>query len=133
MSLAVLSGPDLEEAKAQIRKADAAVKADRCPYRPTEFNIVVELDPEETVTKGGIILPGEKVERDKLAAEEGTLVAVSPLAFSYATEAEWDGGKPQVGQRVMVKRYDGVLREKDGRNYRIVPDKSLVAVIEEDA
>jgi hypothetical protein len=30
----------------------------------------------------------------------------------------------------MVKRYDGVLREKDGKSYRIVPDKSLVAVIE---
>jgi co-chaperonin GroES (HSP10) len=102
-----------------------------CPYQPVEFNVVVELDPVEEKTKGGIILPGEKVERDKLGAEEGTLVATSPLAFTYASPAEWgDTPKPQVGQRVMLKRYDGVLREKDGRSYRIVPDKSIVAVIE---
>jgi co-chaperonin GroES (HSP10) len=104
-----------------------------CPYRPCEFNIVVELDPTEEVTKGGIILPNDKVERDKLGAEEGTLIAVSPLAFSYASPSEWgDHEKPRIGDRVMVKRYDGVLREKDGKSYRIVPDKSLVAVIEGD-
>ena len=54
----------------------------KCPYRPMEFNVVVELDPVEEKTKGGIILPTEKVERDKLAFEEGTLVAASPFAFS---------------------------------------------------
>jgi co-chaperonin GroES (HSP10) len=98
-----------------------------------EFNIVVELDPTEEKTAGGIILPIEKVERDKLGAEEGTLIAVSPLAFSYASPSEWgDHEKPRIGDRVMVKRYDGVLREKDGKSYRIVPDKSLVAVIEGD-
>lgn len=100
-----------------------------CPYKPMEFNIVVELDPVEEVTKGGIILPGDKVERDKLAFEEGRLVAVSPFAFSYA---EWPEGtdKPQLGQRVLIERYAGLLREKDGKNYRIVKDKNLVAVIE---
>jgi co-chaperonin GroES (HSP10) len=92
-----------------------------CPFRPMEFNIVVELDPTEEVTKGGIILPNAQVERDKLGAEEGTLIAVSPLAFSYANPSEWgDHEKPKIGDRVMVK------------SYRIVPDKSLVAVIEGD-
>jgi co-chaperonin GroES (HSP10) len=101
-----------------------------CPYRPMEFKIVVELDPIEEVTKGGIILPGEKVERDKLAYEEGTLVAVSPFAFTYA---EWPEGveKPQIGQRVMIERYAGLLREREGKSYRIINDKSLVAVIED--
>lgn len=100
-----------------------------CPYKPVEFNIVVELDPVEEVTKGGIILPGDKVERDKLAYEEGTLVAVSPFAFSYA---DWpdDADKPQLGNRVLIERYAGLLREKDGKSFRIVKDKSLVAVIE---
>jgi hypothetical protein len=30
-------------------------------FRPMEFNIVVELDPTEEVTKGGIILPNAQV------------------------------------------------------------------------
>lgn len=104
-----------------------------CPYSPMEFNVVVELDPPEKVTAGGIILPEAKTERDMLACEEGTLVAISPFAFSYAKPEDWgDTPKPQVGQRVMIKRFDGLLREKDGKNYRIVQDKSVVALIEGD-
>lgn len=109
-----------------------------CPYRPMEFNVVVELDPVEEKTAGGIILVRDHVEREKLGAEEGTLVAVSPLAFGYVKPEEWaEASPPRIGQRVMIKRYDGILRdhEVDGvkRSYRIVPDKSIVAVIEEDA
>jgi co-chaperonin GroES (HSP10) len=118
---------------AEVLVRDGGGGPAKCPFRPMEFNIVVELDPTEEVTKGGIILPNAQVERDKLGAEEGTLIAVSPLAFSYANPSEWgDHEKPKIGDRVMVKRYDGVLREKDGKSYRIVPDKSLVAVIEGD-
>lgn len=95
------------------------------------FNVVVEIDPVEEVTKGGIILVKEKVERERLACEEGTLVAISPLAFTYA---EWPEGahKPEVGDRVMVNRYAGILREHEGKDYRIVEDKSLVAVLREE-
>jgi len=100
-----------------------------CWIEPIEFNVVVELDPVEEVTAGGIILPGSKTERDKLAGEEGTLVAVSPHAFTYADSWPEDRPPPRVGQRVMIKRFDGLLREKDGKSYRIVQDKSVVAVL----
>lgn len=104
----------------------------RCWLQPLAFNVVVELDPTEEVTPGGIILPGSKTERDKLASEEGVLVAKSPAAFSYA---DWPEGfePPEVGARVMINRFAGVLKEKDGKNYRIVEDKSVVAVIGEEA
>jgi co-chaperonin GroES (HSP10) len=106
-----------------------------CPYKPLEFNVVIELDPVEEKTAGGIILISATKEADKLACEEGTLVAISPHAFSYA---EWgDTPKPEVGQRVMIKRYDGILREREiagvKRTYRIVQDKIVVALIEEQA
>jgi hypothetical protein len=60
----------------------------------------------------------------------------SPHAFSYA---EWgDTPKPEVGQRVMIKRYDGILREREiagvKRTYRIVQGQgAVVALIEEQA
>jgi hypothetical protein len=47
-----------------------------CPYKPLEFNVVIELDPVEEKTAGGIILPPSTKEADKLACEEGTLVAI---------------------------------------------------------
>jgi chaperonin GroES len=106
-----------------------------CPYRPLEFNVVIELDPVEEKTAGGIILLQQTKEADTLAAEEGTLVAVSPHAFSYVED--WsEAPKPLVGQRVMIKRYDGILREREiegvKKAYRIVQDKSVVALIEGD-
>lgn len=102
-----------------------------CWLKPLAFNVVVELDPVDEVTKGGIILLPSETERDKLACQEGTLVAVSPLAFSYA---EWPEGTepPGVGARVMVNRYAGVLKERDGKNYRVLEDKSVIAIIEGD-
>ena len=47
---------------------------------PVEFFVVVALPPQEEKTAGGIILPSAVQDKDKLATQEGTLVAASPLA-----------------------------------------------------
>lgn len=100
--------------------------------RPMEFNVIVEMDPTEERTAGGIILPTSKTDRDKLATEEGTLVALSPHAFTYA---EWpaDETPPQAGQRVLIARYAGAIHERAGKTFRILKDKDIVAVIEQPA
>lgn len=102
----------------------------KCDLIPMEFNVIVELDPIEEKTSGGIILPSQKVDRDKLEAEEGTLVAIAEHAFTYA---EWPAGarKPTVGDRVLIARFAGVLRERDGRSLKIVKDKDIIAVVEQ--
>lgn len=99
-----------------------------CPFQPMEFNVVVELDPSETKTPGGVILLDAAKERDKLGAQEGTLVAVSPHAFTYA---EWpdDVEPPSVGNRILFARFSGLVREQDGKTYRILKDKDVAAVI----
>ena len=96
---------------------------------PVEFFVVVELDERKEKTAGGIILPTNTQEKDKLAAMEGTLIAVSPHAFSYADN--WpEGTVPQIGQRVLFKRYEGALHERGGRDYRLLPDKAIIAIVE---
>ena len=99
---------------------------------PLEFFVVVALDPLEERTAGGIILPSKVQDQDKLATQEGTLVAVSPHAFTYA-EGWPEGSKPEIGQRVLFKRYAGHLHERDGRTYRLLNDKDLVAIIDQPA
>ena len=101
-----------------------------CNLIPMEFNVIVELDPTEEVTKGGIILTKATVDRDQLEADEGTLVAVSPHAFSYA---EWPAGsrQPRVGDRVLIARFAGVMRDRDGKKLKIVKDKDIIAVVEQ--
>jgi co-chaperonin GroES (HSP10) len=100
---------------------------------PVEFYCVVELDPLEQKTAGGIILLDNTKDKDKLSAVEGTLVATSPHAFSYA---DWPEGarKPQPGDRILFKRYDGWLHDRKvngvDRAFRLLSDKSIVAIVD---
>jgi chaperonin GroES len=97
--------------------------------KPMEYNVVVEMDPVEERTESGLYLPPSKVDRDKLATEEGTLVALSPHAFTYA---EWPTGAspPAVGDRVLIARYAGAIHERAGKTFRVLKDKDIVAVVE---
>lgn len=96
---------------------------------PMEFNVIIELDPTKDKTAGGIILPGEKVERNRLEEVEGTLIALSPLAFTYE---KWPEGAytPKAGDRVFFARYAGILTERGERWIRVIKDKDIVAVVE---
>jgi co-chaperonin GroES (HSP10) len=96
---------------------------------PMEFNVIVALDPDEEKTAGGIIIPTEKVERNRIEETEGTLIAASPLAFGYE---EWPDGAyvPQLGDRVFFARYAGILVERGGKWVRVVKDKEIVAVVQ---
>jgi chaperonin GroES len=99
---------------------------------PQEYNVVIRMDPTEEKTAGGIIIPVSKKERDELATDEGTLIAVSPHAFSYA---DWPEGadQPQPGDRVLFAQYAGRIWERGGIKYRILKDKDIVAVIQPPA
>lgn len=97
---------------------------------PTEFKAVVRPVKVEEKTKGGIFLPDEHKEREQFAQMEGTLVAVSPHAFSYA---DWSGAeslKPRAGDRVLFAKYAGAMfKGNDGSEYRIINDKDISAVL----
>jgi chaperonin GroES len=96
---------------------------------PVEFNVVVRMDPIEEKTSGGIIITNQRRERDELAADEGTLVAVSPHAFSYA---DWPDGSrmPQVGDRILMAQFDGRIWKRGDATYRLIKDKSVIAIID---
>lgn len=100
--------------------------------QPVEYNVVVRMDPVEEKTASGLFIPQTKQDRDKLSADEGTLVAVSPLAFSYA---EWpeDVQPPKVGDRILMAQFDGRVWERGGVTYRLIKDKSVIAVIQPPA
>lgn len=99
--------------------------------RPTGFNVIVALaDNEKKI--GSIIIPDNISDRDRLAQVEGRLVGVSPAAFDFAHFPE--GTKPQPGDAVMFAKFAGIIiNGKDGKEYRLLLDKDVSAVIEEDA
>ena len=99
---------------------------------PVEFYVVVELDPVAEKTAGGVWVPDSVQAKDKISAQEGTIIAASPLAFTYE---EWPEGsrKPQVGDRILFKRYDGHLHEANGKAFKLLNDKSIIAIVEPEA
>lgn len=97
---------------------------------PAGHKILVEADPIETVTESGIVL---KVD-EKLAKADinkGTLRAVGETAWkAFGPDFK---GRPwaKVGDRVIFARYAGKILDdpEDGKEYRIMLDDDLVAVI----
>jgi len=99
--------------------------------RPTGFNVLVAL-PAQDKKIGSIIIPDNISDRDRLAQVEGRLVAVSPAAFDFA--AFPDGDAPKAGDAVMFAKFGGItVNGRDGKEYRLLTDKDITAVIEESA
>ncbi len=93
--------------------------------QPLEYKVLVRPKRAEERTKGGIHLPEIVVEKDQHASMEGDVVAVSPLAFSYETDAP----KASPGDVVIFARYSGInVKGNDGADYRLMNDKDIVAV-----
>lgn len=98
--------------------------------RATGFNVLVALPPKEEKTAGGIILPGMASEREHMAQVRGRLVSVSPAAFDFAN---FGGEHPQLGDAVVFAKFAGIVTEgNDGREYRLLLDKDVSAIIEEE-
>lgn len=77
--------------------------------------------------------PETTTDRDQFAQNEGTVIAISPLAFSYATKEEWGDNPPipKVGDRVSYAKFAGaIIKGKDGKDYRVVNDKDIYAVFD---
>lgn len=101
--------------------------------RPTEFKVLILPDPVSDKFEGSSLLkPAESQEKEKYATTDGTIVAVSHLAFNYASDEEWDGLKPKAGDRVAFAKYAGARRKgRDGKDYLLINDKDVVCIIED--
>ncbi len=100
---------------------------------PTEFKVLIDPLPVETKI-GSIIVPDTTQDKEKFAQVKGRIVARSPHAFSYATPAEWEAvkaEKPAPGDLVLYAKHSGVnVKGKDGKDYLLVADKDICAVLE---
>lgn len=142
---APVNGPDLNyDTKAApievIRQIHDAMALSSYPQNktgiwPTEFKLLVKPKAAEEISKGGIIIPKSTQDTEKFAQTEGVVVAVSPLAFTYATKDEWEAAgarPPKPGQTVLYAKYAGNwVKGKDGGEYLLINDKDVCATIEE--
>lgn len=101
------------------------------------WNVLIEIEKTERMSKGGIALPDDVVEADSLLTTVGKVVDIGPMAFKtktpgghdYAVHA--DDVKP--GAWVMVSRKIGVpIKFRDGRVCQLCNDYEILAVLTED-
>jgi chaperonin GroES len=90
--------------------------------QPTGDNVLLKMLKDE-VSKGGIILPGNR----EIRINKGEVVAVGP--------GKWDNGKfiettIKVGQQVIFHLYpSGAECEDNGQKYTILAERQVVGVI----
>ena len=123
-------------AKAKVKATAVAVDAESMAkfmpmnssgIRPTEFNVLIR-QREVEAKIGSIHIPDSTREKEQFAEIEGTLIAVSPLAFTFE---RWPEGsqKPAVGDSVIIAKYSGVrVRGRDGVTYLLTKDKDIAAI-----
>jgi len=98
--------------------------------RATGFCVLVALPPKETVTAGGIIIPESAGERQHIAKCEGLVVSMSPAAFDFA---DFKGEHAEVGDAIMFPKHAGMIVEgKDGKEYRLIQDREIWGIVEEN-
>ena len=96
---------------------------------PVEYKCLIKVKDKEKKTQGGIIIPDTVGDRYHEASEVGIFIAAGGLAF---TAPDWPV-RPEPGMKVMFDRYAGSVQEgKDGKKYRMVNDKELGAIVEDD-
>lgn len=97
--------------------------------RATGFCVLVALSPKEEMSAGGIIIPQNVGEREHMNQVKGRLVSVSPAAFDFA---DFGGAQAKEGDAVVFAKFAGIVTEgADKREYRILQDREILAVIEE--
>lgn len=99
--------------------------------RATGFALIVAVAPVAETSKGGIFIPDAVREKDKLIGVQGRIVSMSPACFDHG---EFKDATPQVGNIVQFAKLAGVMTTgADGRDYRILQDKDVIAIVEDAA
>lgn len=95
---------------------------------PIEFKVLVELDEVGKKTDGGLFLPDTVREREQMMQVKATLVAIGGNAFDDMNEPV-----PVVGNKVYVAKAAGYnVTGLDGKDYRLMNDKDIAAIIVEE-
>jgi co-chaperonin GroES (HSP10) len=97
---------------------------------PKGFNVLVAIEPVEDKI-GSVFIPQQSQDKEKLVQAKGRIVALSPAAFDFANFGD---DAPKVGDAIQFAKLAGLMTKgADGKDYRLLLDKDIAAVIEEEA
>jgi chaperonin GroES len=91
--------------------------------RPLGDRVVAVMMESEETTKSGIVLPGSAKEKPQVAE----IVAVGPGGFVDGKEIKME---LSVGDRVLMSRYAGTEVKFDGKEYTILKQNDVLAIVD---
>lgn len=106
---------------------------EECPTSliPTGYKLVILLEESEEHAikkKDSMIVLPEEVESSYAAASQrGKLLAIGPLAWKACRGGD---GSPwaEIGDYVWLKKYSGINKKIDGKQYRFVEDVEIIGI-----
>lgn len=121
----------------QKREQQAEFEHDKLP-KPTGWRILIMPYNPPTKTKGGVELPDEVHERDRVATVCGLVLAIGPLAYKDPNKfgdpsnpsGKW---QPWCKEKdwILFGKYSGSRFKIDGGELRILNDDEILAVIDD--
>jgi chaperonin GroES len=93
--------------------------------RLLQHHVLIQLDEPELRTESGIIIATDE-KKERKAMEYGTVIQVGPTAFE-ALGVPHDA--VQAGDKVTFTRYSGKDIKVDGKNYVILNDEDILAIV----
>jgi chaperonin GroES len=91
--------------------------------KPLLDRILIKMEEAEETTKGGIILAGSAKEKPQIA----DVIEVGPGGIVDGKEVKMYVKK---GDRVITSKYSGTEVKIDGKDYTIVRQSDILAVVE---
>jgi len=91
---------------------------------PVGYRVLLLVEEAESVTKGGVILAKELVDKESRAVAEGIVVELGPTAYVDHSGDPW----VKEGDKVLFKKYEHV---KVDDKHVMVDDEAIYARIED--
>jgi co-chaperonin GroES (HSP10) len=103
--------------------------------KPLGFYVLIEMESFEETTAGGIVLPGDLVNKEQDATSIGYVRGIGPTAYdgypgcnSVSPSHDWG---LEIGQKVEYRKFEGKKSAAPGcENYRYIPDSHIIGAIE---
>ena len=97
--------------------------------KPTGYRILILPFNMSSITKGGIHLASQTVDKERLATVVGYVVSLGPDAYGDLGKFP-DGAWCKEGDWVIFGRYAGARFQIDGGDMRLLNDDEILAVID---
>ena len=97
--------------------------------KPTGYRILILPFTMSSITKGGVHLASQTVDKERLATVVGYVVSLGPDAYGDLGKFP-DGAWCKEGDWVIFGRYAGARFQIDGGDMRLLNDDEILAVID---